>query len=297
MLSDLVKVVAGALIALAVKEAFDRWHSKVKERQTRWLPLLQAAQDLRTKLLDLVQRYRTPQSQWDDHLWKDSRGMSHPLPSEARDFHELYLLDFDAEPIEDFNRQPINPGERRHDAASVRRVKARVHELNRATVSMHKMAAYLGYAQRMRRELRQGQLLVSLATQREIAGLLDDVRAQLNGSSGAGFIDDLQDLLGESVWENEGVIGYYAFRERILSVAGWEQFNELFRFFVHFHYKADHEVQDTVEALGILCVALEHMVRLRWRWHSGLRNALAIPVRCMSGWRRSPAPVRSHQVE
>jgi hypothetical protein len=268
MLSDILKVIAGALIALAVKEAVDRWHLKVKERQTRWLPLLQATQDLRTKLLDLVQCYKTPQSRWNDHSWQDSCGISHPLPPEARDFHELYLLDFDAEPIEDFNRQPIDPGQQRHDAASVRRVKARVHELNRATVSMHKMAAYLGYAQRMRRELPYGRLLVGPATQREIITLLNNVRSGLNGPSGAGFVDDLQDLLGESVWENEDVIGYYVFRERILSAAGWEQFNELFRFFLHFHYKIDHEVQKTVEALGILCAALEDMVRPGWRWRT-----------------------------
>jgi hypothetical protein len=279
MLADVLKVIAGSLIALAIKEAVDRWHLKAKERQTRWLPLLQAAQDLRLKLLDMIQCYEVAQSQWENHSWKDASGISHPLPSEARDFHELYLLDFGAEPIEDFNRQPIDPGQRRHDPDSVRRVKTRIHELNRATVSMYKMAAYLGYAQRMRRELPHGRLQIDLATQREIVRLLDNVRGELNGSSGAGFVDDLQDLLGESIWENDDVIGYYIFRERIFATAGWEQFNELFRFFVHFHYKVDHEVRKTVEALGILCTALEGIASPGWRWLTRLRSLLGIRPR------------------
>jgi hypothetical protein len=181
---------------------------------------------------------------------------------------------FNAGRIGDFNWQPIDPGQRRHDRDAVQRVKARVHELNRATVAMYKMAAYLGYAQKIRRELPQGQLLIHPTTQREIIALLDNVRRELNGPSGAGFVDDLQDLLGESVWDTGDVIGYHAFRERIFSAAGWEQFNELFRFFLHFHYKIDHEIQKTIDALGSLCAALEGTVRLGWRWRTRLRNSL-----------------------
>jgi hypothetical protein len=127
----------------------------------------------------------------------------------------------------------------------------------------------------MRRELPHGRLLIDPATQQEVIGLLEAVRKDLNGTSGAGFVDDLQDLLGESVWGPEdNVIGYHAFRERIFSEAGWEQLNELFRFFLHFHYKMDYEVKNTIDALASLCDALGGIVKPGWRWRTRLGNSL-----------------------
>jgi hypothetical protein len=90
---DILKIVVGAFGALVFKEMLDRWRARITERQTRWLPLLRAAQDLREKLLDLIPHYKSPRSQWNNHWWNDSHGVWRPLPSEARDFHELYLLD------------------------------------------------------------------------------------------------------------------------------------------------------------------------------------------------------------
>jgi hypothetical protein len=49
-----------------------------------------------------------------------------------------------------------------------------------------------------------------------------EMRPQLNGSSGAGIIDDLQDLIGRSVWTgDDSVISYHEFGKRLLSDKGW----------------------------------------------------------------------------
>ena len=99
--------------------------------------------------------------------------------------------------------------------------------------------------------------------------MLLDVRGELNGSSekdpGAGIVDDLQDLIGESVWNpnDSSVITYYEFRERLLDATGWEQFTDLFRFFAHFHWKMDYEVKKTIAALTPLCGALEKLLEPR----------------------------------
>lgn len=53
------------------------------------------------------------------------------------------------------------------------------------------------------------------------------------------------------------VITYFEFRQRLLMATGWEQFTGLFRFFVHFHQKMDTEVAQTIQALELLCRALE----------------------------------------
>ncbi len=134
----------------------------------------------------------------------------------------------------------------------------RIHELNGATISLYRTARYLGYAQRVRRELEHGQLKLSRAKRKKVVSLLVEVRDELNGRSGAGIIDDLQDLIGESVWDQEdSVISYYEFRERLLKSEGWEQYVELFRFYVHFHLKMNTEVLKTREALGNLLDCLK----------------------------------------
>src|SRR5262249_53413250 len=111
--------------------------------------------------------------------------------------------------------------------------------------------------------------------------LLSDVRRELNGTSekdpGAGIVDDLQDLIGESVWDpdNSSVITYYEFRERLLNVTGWEQFTDLFRFFAHFHWKMDYEVKKTTAAFIPLCAALKNLVEPREK--SSARFSSLIP--------------------
>jgi hypothetical protein len=109
----------------------------------------------------------------------------------------------------------------------VQKVRERIHELNRATISLYRMARYLGYAQRVLSELTLGQLKIARSKRDEMIALLSDVRRELNGTSetdpGAGIVDDLQDLIGESVWNlnNSSVITYYEFRERLLNATGW----------------------------------------------------------------------------
>ena len=257
ILGAFLGAVIGAVGAISYKEYLDRRALKEKEQQTRWLPLLRSAQNFRDKLQEFITIYENSPDHWGGYL-----DNGRPLPLAARDFHELYLLDMNAEPIESFQELRIDPGERRKDPDAVRHVRARIHELNRATVLLYRTAAYLAYAQRVRRELLYGKLEIPLARQEELIALLGNVKKELNGPSGAGMVDDLQDLIGESVWgEDDSAIGYYEFREKILGVTGWEQFTELFRFYVHFHKKLDNEVKKTNEALALLCMALARRSR------------------------------------
>jgi hypothetical protein len=253
ILGALVGAVIGAFGAVSYKEYRDSKRLKEREQQTRWLPVLRSAENLKGELDRFIGIYEHPDNQWNGYY-----DHGRPLPLAARDLHELYLLDVNAEPIEWFEDLKTDPDLRRKDEEAVRRVKARNHELNGVTVLLYRTATYLGYAQRVRTELLHGQLEISPERREEITALLWNVRKELNGPSGAGMIDDLQDLIGESVWREDGtVISYYEFRERILSATEWEKFTELLRFYVHFHKKLDSEVKRTREALALLCEALE----------------------------------------
>jgi hypothetical protein len=260
ILGSFIGAVVGAVGALSFKEYLDQRRLQEKEKQTRWLPLFRAAQDLKGSLDELTSTYKSPGYLWNDYAWVDSHGDKHPLPLEARDFHELYLLDKDTKPICSFQKLEVDPGARRKEEHVVLEVRTRIHELNHATISLYRTAKYLGYAQRVRRELVHGQLKIPRETREELIELLSNVRKELNGTAGAGIIDDLQDLIGESVWgQDDSVISYYEFRERLLGKTGWEQFTDLFRFFVEFHKKIDTEVKKTSEALTSLCSALERI--------------------------------------
>jgi hypothetical protein len=264
----------GAWVTLRFKEYLDRSRLREKELQTRWLPLLRTAQDFNDKLCEFTSKYEAPDYRWNDHTWEEPETKQvHPLPLEARDFHELFLLDMNMAPIVNFLEQRLNSGERRTHQEAVRSVRERIHELNGATVILYTTAAYLGYAQRMRRELLHGRLVISKEIKDSTIVLLEQVRRALNGPKGGGFINDLQDLLGESVWgQDDAVIGYYEFRERMLGQTDWDQFTELFRFFVHFHYKLKFEVKNTREALGRLCDTLKKVADAQQHRFSWLRN-------------------------
>jgi hypothetical protein len=268
---DILKIVAsfagatiGGVGAFLIKEYLDRRRARQQEHQTRWQPLFIAAGHLSQSLRDWASVYKNPDYPWGDYTWTDSQNVSHPLPLAARDFHELYLIDGDPPLVRDFGNLPAAPGARRKDEQAVQRVRERIHELNAATISLYRTAVYLGYAQRVSQELQLGQLRVSRGKRQELMRLLANVRTQLNGQSGAGIIDDLQDLIGRSVWNEDGaILTYYEFRERLLSDKGWEQFIELFRFYVHFHFKIDHEVANTEKALDALCAELGGYERAR----------------------------------
>jgi len=230
---NIVGSFAGAILsglaALLIREWFDRRRERRREHQTRWQPLFAAAGHLRQTLHELVETYKgvAPVYRWGEHTWTDSNNVIRPIPLAARDFHELYLIDGDPPLIEEFWRLPAPPGARRKDEQAVQRVRERIHELNAATISLYSTAVYLAYAQRISQELQLGQLHASGRVRRELMRLLTNVRQQLNGRSGAGIIDDLQDLIGTSVWNDDNtVVTYYEFRERLLNDKGWEQFIE-----------------------------------------------------------------------
>jgi hypothetical protein len=239
ILASFIGAVLGGVGAFLLKEVWlDRRKQRDREKQTRWLPLFASAQDFKTRLDDLAAKYEDPRSVWCD--WTSSWGRTFRLPTEARDFHELYLLDADPHVIDESFTLRGDPGVARESESAVKRIRSRIHELNYATSSLYRTAKYLAYAQGVRRELEQGQLSVSATIRDEVIGLLLSVRMELNGTSqrdpGAGIVDDLQDLIGESVWgEDDRVISYHEFRERLIAKLGWEQFTDLFRFFVHFH--------------------------------------------------------------
>jgi hypothetical protein len=87
-------------------------------------------------------------------------------------------------------------------------------------------------------------------SQVEARQLLERVRLEFDGQ-GNGVVNELQDLAGEIMWDDDNlIIGYYAFREKTLSEGDWDQYTELFRFFVHFHLKIGHQV----ERIGIVMV-------------------------------------------
>ena len=178
----------------------------------------------------------------------------------SRDFHELYLISAEPQLLDNFWNLG-EPGSNRKDQQAVQRVRERIHELNYAAISLYRMAIYLGHAQRVSQELQYGELDLAGPKRTQIIKLLAGVRAEINGPSGAGLADDLQDLIGESVWRQDGaVISYYEFRERLLAEKGWEQFTDLFRFFVHFHRKINSEVKNSGVALGSLQKALWELI-------------------------------------
>jgi hypothetical protein len=267
ILGAFIGAVVGGVGALFFKMWLDWRQARARERQTRWLPLLGAARDLKARLeeLDAIYRREPPKEPWDDHTWEDAAKATHRLPSKARDFHELYLLDGNPVPIRSFQELAADPDARRRDDRAVQPVRTRIHELNYATSSLYRTARYLGYAYHVRRELEHGQLRIAKRARGEVIARLWSVRTELNGTSvsnpGAGIIDDLQDLIGEIVWgQDDRVISYHEFRERLLRAPGWEQFTDLLRFFVHFHYKMDYEVKKTREALAELSSVLEGVI-------------------------------------
>ena len=262
----------GGLGASTIKEYLDRRRSRAREYQTRWLPLLTAAGHLKQRLENTESNYINVSNEyrWKEYIWTDSNGNNRSLPLLSKDFHELYLIDADPPLIVNFANIEDAPASHRKNQQAVQRVRERIHELNSATISLYRMAVYLGHAQRVLQELQLGQLHIPDAQRRQLIQLILKVRTELNGPSGAGIIDDLQDLIGMSVWtEDDSVISYHKFRERILSEEGWEQFTDLFRFFVHFHFKIYTEVKNTKNALGDLSNTLEKVVEARQRRRFG----------------------------
>jgi hypothetical protein len=163
VVGPLAAAMLGGVGAFIVKERFDSRKSRRLEAQTRWWPLYNAVIALKQKLDKLVSIYRTPKYSWKE--WQDGN-VQRILPSESRDFHELYLIEPDPKLIVNFwvEQREIPRDRRKEDSQeAVQRVRERIHELNTAAVSLYSTALYLAYAQRVSQELQLGKLKPAFA--------------------------------------------------------------------------------------------------------------------------------------
>src|SRR5262245_13673661 len=206
----------------------DLWTTQI---QNFWLPLLEAARELKERFADLSRVYR---EEWTEVFTPESL---------AGDFRELYTLSRDE------NWMQRDPNKLRKDDDVVQRVRTRMcHELNYAASSLYITAKYLGIAMYVQRNLRENMLVLSNESRNEMMRLISNVRVNLQGN--AGVFGEQQESIAEMVWGPGGrVITNFEFRKRLLDSPGWEQFTNLFRFFVDFDRKLDYEVKCTISSL------------------------------------------------
>jgi hypothetical protein len=269
----------------------DWWTAKraqEKEEEALWslhqqqfhLPLLDAGQQLKVKLCDLVNSYRGNTQ----HKPEDLSG----------DFRELYLLSRDQIPslLESDGNQP-----RRHDEAVQRLRKRMCYELTFATSSLYWTARYLAYARLVHLHLSGGGSRLDLAVRQDLDQLIAKVGAALQGPGGAGIFSEQQEAIAEMMVDSDGKVrSHYDFRRRLLEMPGWEQFTALFYFFIseddepnkddgraRFSAKLCHEVSATIKALACLETRLTKICGLdeapptrRWRvWGRGSPKSVA----------------------
>jgi len=206
----------------------DMWTTQI---QNYWLPLLEAARELKERFADLSRVYR---EEWTKVFTPESL---------AGDFRELYTLSRDK------NWMQRDPNRLRKDDDAVQQVRTRMcHELNYAASSLYFTAKYLGIAVYVQRNLRENMLVLSNESRNEMMRLISNVRVNLQGN--AGVFGEQQESIAEMVWGPGGrVITNFEFRKRLLDSPGWEQFTNLFRFFVDFDRKLDYEVKCTISSL------------------------------------------------
>ena len=248
----------GATGAISGAVLKNQW-SKREQRQTRWLPLLEATKELKENLRGLSNLYKevSEEKRWTKAKW---------LPTEARDFWELYTLNGDPDPAS-LQDSKLEPDGARSNRGAVNRVRIRMcHELNRAASVMYATAKYLAYAQRVRTDLNEGRLHRPWRLPlRSVTDRLSTVRGVLHGTSitdpGAGIITEQQDSIGVNTWSknDNGVISYSEFQSKLLLSPGWEQFIGLFRFFLEIDQKLDTEVKQTIDALEDLRSELDRV--------------------------------------
>jgi hypothetical protein len=230
--------VVGALCGYVVKELEirkqdrrkkdDLWSSQI---QNHWLPLLEAVRELTDRFDELSRVYR---KEWTDPFNPDDL---------SGDFRELYTLSRDKNWTQHDSNAPRKNGD------AVQKVRTRMcHELNYAASSLYITAKYLGIAGQVQRNLKENLLIVSGDARNEMMRLISNVRGSLQGR--AGIFREQQESIAEIVWGPAGrVITNFEFRKRLLDSPGWEQFTNLFRFFVDFGPKVKYEVADTIAAL------------------------------------------------
>jgi hypothetical protein len=254
-----------ALAGPYINDWYQRRELRVKQKESRWAPLRRAARNLEERLEELSKKYlmEVKTDPWAGREWKDgTAGRMYLLPSEARDFHELYLLDGNPEQITNwYVPGSPSPGVVRENKDNVTRLWTRLHELTYAANSLHRTAEYLAHAERAREELADGRFLIAKAVRKRMSHLLEQVRQELHGTSpqhpAAGVIYEHQELIGKNMWTNQGtVIDLWRFYGKLLSPE-WAQFTDLFRFFIEFHLKIRTEVDKTKQALRELWREIE----------------------------------------
>jgi hypothetical protein len=212
------------------------------------LLLLEATRELKSRLEELWRVYRKE--------WK-----AFDPGSLSGDFRELLMLN--RQEIRSF--QECDPNAPRKDESAVQALRTRMsHELTYATSSLYKTAKYLGVAESVLRDLKEGVLNDTFAryAREEMIRLILDVRIALQGS--AGIFAEQQESIGETVLGSAGrVITYSDFKEKLLKVPGWEQFTGLFRFFVDFELKVEYEVKGSLLALSELERKVNQLHELR----------------------------------
>jgi hypothetical protein len=261
----LVTFVGGGFATLVLgpplKNWWDRQRLQVEQQQTRWAPLRRSARGLESRLGELSTIYsaQPPVDAWKGYTYRlGERSMAYP--SMARDFCELYILTGERGPITDFYEAGLpSPIVERQDTDKVNKMWTRLHELTYAASSMHKTAEYLAYAERVRIELEDGRLLVTQRDRVRMLDLLRTVSNVLQGATGAGVINEHQQLIGQNVWrDSDMVIDLFAFYGMLLG-RDWPKLTALFRFYMHIQWKLDTEVKQTREALTELAGVIEEV--------------------------------------
>jgi hypothetical protein len=233
------------------------------------LPFLKSARELQDRLGFL------------GSIYERAPGMPFSPESLSADFRELYALSRAEIP----NFQACDPDAPRRNAIEVQRIRSRMcHELTFAESSVYITAAYLGRSEYVRRDLNQDVLTVPDDARKDMLRLVDDVRRSLQGGSGAGIFAEQQEYIGEAMWApGDGVLSNLEFRNRILDLPGWESFKNLIRFYADFGPKLEHEVKDTIAALGALVRRIDEIrtskdlrsyeLRRRGARHAGRRTS------------------------
>ncbi|HTP17587.1 MAG TPA: hypothetical protein VMK13_17360 [Streptosporangiaceae bacterium] len=238
-------------------EQEDQW---IADRRSYYLPLREAAHDLKTRLEELAKTYRG-----ESPVFKPE--------SLSADFRELYLLS--PAPIAEL--YGADPNQPRRDDHAVQRLRTRMcRELNFATSTVYRAARFLAWAQVNRRLLDEGRNNLPAQPASQLRDQLAAVSEDLQGRTGAGLPIEQQESIGEMMLTPDGrVITQFEFRRRLLELPGWEQYTALLTFFIteddniearpnaaRFAPKVDNEVLATITALCTLIASLDQITTL-----------------------------------
>jgi hypothetical protein len=249
------------------QSSLDQW---IADRRLYYLPLREAAHDLKARLEYLARIYRGEVPPDEPFKPENLSG----------DFRELYLLsrdpiknlyDPDPDPDQDPNRR------RRDDPHAVQRLRTRMcRELNFATSTVYRAARFLAWAQVNRRLLEEGRSNLPTQPAKQLRDQLAAVSKDWQGPSVAGLPTEQQESIGEMMLDSDGrVITQFEFRQRLPEVPGWEQYTALLTFFItedddikgrrvaaRFAPKVNCEVKATVIALCTLIASLDQITAL-----------------------------------